>query len=427
MQLLRSSYNCRKFSILIIFILLSGCTPKAAPGDSATLQAPLAVESQPDETSVTSRQPQTNLSAGCIENYSADVDYFPEKIRVSHAAGFNVTYHKHYKVVTVTQQQGDTLFEKDYVLVQCGTPVPQGYESAEIVEIPIKTVVSMSTTHFPFLEEYGALDRLIGIDDATYVNNPTVLKMVEDGKIAIVGAGAGVNVEKLLEMQPDLIFAYSSGIPNYDAFPRLISTSLKVALVAEHSEATPLGRAEWGKYMALFFNREAAAEKAYSGTVARYLETLKTVSQVKNRPTVFLNSLYQGAWYMAGGKTYMAQFLSDAGADYLWQDNPATSSVMLSFEEVLNRAVDAEFWLPTTYWQTAADAIKEDERYAKFRAFQTGQIYNNNYRSSAGGGNDFYESGTAHPDVILADLVKIFHPELLPDYEMVFFQQLPAE
>ncbi len=404
--------------------IVYGCSAQTGPALPDTPQ-PIQISPLPPagQTQINSEK---NLTDACVTDFSPEVDYFPEKIKVTYATGFDVTYHKNYKVVHVKQQQADTLFEKEYVLVQCGTPPPQGVDSDAIIEVPIKTVVSMSTTHFPFLEEYGVLERLVGIDDDAYVSNATVLSMVKSGKVSIVGAGAGVNIEKLLEMQPDLIFAYSSGIPNYDAFPKLIETRLKVALVAEHVEATPLGRAEWGKYMALFFNREKIAETEFSKTEANYRKILESAANVKSKPTVFLNALYQGTWYMAGGKSYMAQLLADAGADYLWKDNPSSSSVMLSFEEVLNKAIDAEYWLPTAYWKTKSDALAEDERYEKFKAFQTGQTYNNNVRATAGGGNDFYESGTAHPDVILADLVKIFHPDLLPEHSLVYFQQLPA-
>lgn len=423
MQSSHTHHSHRIIAIIIIAAIVYGCSPQTAPA--------LLDNSQPTQIGLaqaaaqTNLIPQANLTDECVTDFSPEVDYFPDKIQVSYATGFDVTYHKHYKVVHVKQQQADTLFERQYVLVQCGTPPPQDVNPESIIEIPIKTVVSMSTTHFPFLEEYGVLDRMVGIDDDAYVSNATVLSMVKSGKVSIVGAGAGVNIEKLLEMQPDLIFAYSSGIPNYDAFPKLIQTRLKVALVGEHVEATPLGRAEWGKYMALFFNRERIAETAFSQTEENYLKILASAAQVKSKPTVFLNALYQGTWYMAGGKSYMAQLLADAGADYLWKDNPSSSSVMLSFEEVLNKAIDAEYWLPTAYWKTKSDALAEDERYEKFNAFRSGQTYNNNVRSTSGGGNDFYESGTAHPDVILADLVKIFHTDLLPEHDLVYFQKLP--
>jgi iron complex transport system substrate-binding protein len=412
--------------IVLLTISLTACVSQATPTLPSASQPAQNAPAPIDDQAGTTQHLEANLSDGCVEEYSPDVDYFPEKAVISYATGFEVIYHNNYKVVTVTQKQADTLFEKQYVLVQCGTPTPQGFDPESIVQIPVKTVVSMSTTHFPFLEEYGVLDRLVGIDDDAYVSNPTVLRMVRSGKVSIVGAGAGVNVEKLIEMHPDLIFAYSTGIPNYDAFPKLITTHLMVALVGEHTEATPLGRAEWGKFIALFFNREEIAEKAFSRTEENYLKTVQTVSQAKTKPTVFLNSVYQGTWYMAGGKSFMACLMADAGADYLWKDDPATGSVTFSFEEVLNRAVDADYWLPTTYWQTTADALKEDERYANFKAFQTGNIYNNNVRISSSGGNDFYESGTAHPDVVLADLVKIFHPDLLPEHVLVYFQKLPA-
>src|SRR5690606_12303935 len=107
------------------------------------------------------------------------------------------------------------------VLVQCGTPAPEGFLDKQIIEVPVQTVVTMSTSYLPFLDELGLLDRLVGLDDATYVSNPTVLKMAEEGKLTMIGYGAGVNVEQALELSPDLILTYGSGALDYDAHPVL--------------------------------------------------------------------------------------------------------------------------------------------------------------------------------------------------------------
>src|SRR5262249_21380263 len=144
------------------------------------------------------------------------------------------------------------------------------------------------------------------------------------------------------------------------------------------------------------------------------------------RPTVFANTPYQGTWFMPGGKSYLAQFFADAGADYLWKDDPSTGSVSLSFESVFDKAADADFWVNAGFfWTQKADALADDSRCEHVAAFNSGQVYTNNGHVNANGGSDCFESGVADPDRILADLVKIFHPDLLPDHELYYYRQLP--
>ena len=142
------------------------------------------------------------------------------------------------------------------------------------------------------------------------------------------------------------------------------------------------------------------------------------------KPTVFTGSDYQGTWSMPGGNSFAAAFLKDAGADYLWADDTSTGSLPLAFEAVFEKAQSAEYWVNVGYFFTLNDLLAADARYADFAVYQSGNIWNNDAITSATGGNDYYESAVAHPELVLADLIKIFHPELLPDYELVYYRQL---
>ena len=150
---------------------------------------------------------ETNIIDGCVENYNPNVDYFPEKIDVHYARGFTVEYFNNYKVATVvTPWQGaEETFQ--YVLVQCGTPAPTGYENALQIDIPVKTIVTMSTTFLPYLDEQGLIDRLIGMDSFLFTNTPSVLKKIDDGQLVEVGGGGSgePNIELLINLDPDLI------------------------------------------------------------------------------------------------------------------------------------------------------------------------------------------------------------------------------
>lgn len=401
--------------ITVIAALMVACAPVQSVNEAtAPQQAPsgsiVALES--------------NISDGCAKEYSASADYFPKKTTLTQTEGFSVDYHNNYKVVTVNTPWPGATEGMQYVLVQCGTPAPDGFDTSQIIEVPVKSIMTMSTTYLPFLDKLGVLDRLVGVDDATYVNNPTVLKRAEEGQLAIIGYGSAVNVEKVLEAAPDLVMTYGSGSPDYDAHPVLINAGIKVVVNAEWMETTPLGRAEWGKFMALFFNKEAEAESLFADTASRYQELVAKAAGVETKPTLFTDSDYQGTWYVAGGKSFAAQMFKDAGASYLWADDSSTASIPLAFEAVFEKAADADFWINVGYASDLASLKANDSRYADFAAFKNGNVWNNNRRSNANGGNDYYESAVAEPDAVLADLIAIFHPELMPEHESVYYQQL---
>jgi len=419
----------RKFLVSILFVsLLTACAPAATVVPSQTPPPPTAIPptTAPTATSAPTAvpAPTANLTEGCVSDYTPGVDYFPEKTSVQYSSGFTIEYFGHYKVLTVNTPFPGATESFQYALVQCGTPKPEGFTEEQIIEVPVESIVTMSTTYLPFLEALGVLDKLVGLDDATFVSNETVLKMAADGALKTIGSGASVNVEQALDLQPDLIMAYSSGSPDYDAHPKLIEAGLKVALNAEWLDTSPLGRAEWGKFIAAFFNKEAAAEEMFSATAQRYEELKALVSQAEAKPTVFVGTPYQGTWYMPGGKSFAAAFLMDAGANYPWADTTDTGSLFLAFEEVFDKAKDADYWLNLGFAPDLKSLTDQDARFADFAAYQNGNVWNNDARTTANGGNDYYESAVAKPDVVLADLIAILHPELLPEHTFTYMRQV---
>lgn len=417
----------RKIAIAVVALtlLLSACGPATLPSPTPTTVPTNTATPLPTATA-TPFTPAHNLTDSCVpeDQYNPNVDYFPEKVTITHAQNLSVEYHNNYKVVTIATPWPGATEPIRYALVQCGTPAPDGFKPEEIIEVPVRTIVTLSTTYLPFLDELDVLDRLVGVDDTTYVSNPKVLKMAEEGKLVTLGYGAGINVEKALELKPDLIMAYGSGAPEYDAHPVLLKAGLKVAINAEWMDTSPLGRAEWGKYIALFFNKEAAAETLFAETVKKYAELTQLTANLSEKPTVFTNTPYQGTWYMPGGKSYVAAFFKDAGAEYLWADDTSAGSLSLSFEAVFERAKDADYWLNVGFFGSLEDLKAADPRFAEFEAFKNGNVWNNDAKVTPQGGNDYYETAVAHPEYVLADLIKIFHPDLLPDHTLVYYRQL---
>ncbi|MEO0351291.1 MAG: ABC transporter substrate-binding protein [Cyanobacteria bacterium P01_A01_bin.15] len=376
------------------------------------------------------RLPSTTLEpvaddSACVTDYDPGRDYFPDKIQPSYAAGFSVDYFNHYKVVSVTQpwQGADETF--DYVLVQCGTPVPAGFDDAQIVQVPIDRVATLSTTYLPHLERLDRVDALVGVDQFDFIYAPQVRQKIDAGELIEFSSGNTLDIERLLVAAPDLVLAYGTGNPDVDSYGRLSQAGLPVALVGDYVETSPLGRAEWLLFTALFFNQEATGQQVFAEIATEYEALVALTSDLSERPTVFAGFSYEGTWYMSGGKSYAARLFQDAGAAYLWAENTSPVTIPLDFEAVFDRAAGADVWVNVSQdWQRHGDAIATDPRYGKFAALKQDSVFNNNARMNATGGNDYWESGAVSPHQILADLVKIFHPELLPDHELVYYQKL---
>ncbi len=406
------------YLLVIAFLVLSGCVaqpaavsspPDAPPGNSASAAA----------------SPDRNLHDGCVETYDPAADYFPQKLSVAYASGFDVEYHNNYKIVTVTNPWQGAQESFRYVLLQCGTPAPQGVEGA-VVEVPVKNIIAMSTTYLPTLEDLGLIDRLIGLDSYMWTTNPAVRTRIESGDIAEVGGGAAVNVELTLDLDPALVMTYGTGLADYDTHPVLLEAGIPVALNGDFVEQSPLGRAEWMKFIALFFNREADAARLFDTVAMEYHAVAELTATLTERPSVLIGSVYNGVWYVSGGGSYMAELLADAGAAYLWSDEGGVGSLPLDFESVYAAAAEAEFWLnpDNSFWFTVENVLDSDPRYGDFAPLKRGRMYNNNARVNKNGGNAYYEEGAAHPERVLKDLVKILHPHLLPDHELRFYQQV---
>ena len=371
-----------------------------------------------------------NLKEGCVSDYDAAVDYFPDKVVVEDASRFSVEYFNNYKVVNVSDAfDGAPGF--DYVLTQCGTPQPDPDDfpaGAQFIEVPGGDLITLSTTQLPALTQLGLLDHLVAVDSGFYISTTEVTDRIAAGEISEVGFGAEINIERVLELAPDLVMSYGYN-PATDAHPVLLEAGIFTALDASWRELSPLGRAEWLKFSALFYNLEAEAEALYDEIASQYEEvkTLAASVSAGDRPAVLINTFlgYADAWYIPGAATYVGQLARDVGGDLLLAQAGSTTSQALGFEVVYDSGLDADIWLIETFGvNSGAELLALDERFGDFAAFQSGDIWNNNRDENANGGNNYYEWGVTNPHLVLADLLAIFHPSLLPDHEFAFYQQL---
>ncbi len=347
------------------------------------------------------------------------------QLSLQYAQGFRVDYFDAYKVVTVFAPGSGTGEKFQYVLVQRGNESPDGYEGVPRIEIPVRTVIATSTTHLPHLEKLGEVHSLVGIDKIKNVNTEAVRQRFAEGKLTEVGRDRAMDLERVLVLQPDLVIADTYTQDN--VLVVLQEAGVPVVINAAYGESSLLGRVEWIKFVGAFFNKEKRASAQFDSIVVRY-EVFRSLTQnlpMDKRPTVFGGSLWRGTWFMAGGKTYPAQLLRDAGANYLWGDSDSQQSLALDFETVYEKAHDADCWITMkNEWRSRDDVVAEDARYRKFAAFENGNVFNANARLNAHGGNDYWETGLIEPDVVLADIIKILHPHLLPNHQFKYYRKL---
>jgi iron complex transport system substrate-binding protein len=350
---------------------------------------------------------------------------------IRYAKGFTLEQRPGYKLLRVLTPWRDAKTTYAYALVPRGTKAPQIEPGAELVETPVQRIILASTTFVVHFATLGLEDTIVGISGGKTVNTHSIAARIKDGRIQEVGNGTmsadSLKMERLINLQPELVMVYGTGNPQYDQQDKLREAGFHVAVNSEYMESTPLGRTEWIKFIAAFFNKEAEADRLFTAMAARYEMLAAKTRMIASKPTVFCNSNFRGSWHMPGGKSYMAAFFRDAGANYLWNEDTSTGSIPMNVESVLARAKDADLWLNPGTETSLEELAAEDERYSVFRAFRTGRVFNNDALMDAGGGSDFWETGVANPDKILADLISIIHPDILPEHRRIWYRQLPEK
>ncbi len=349
------------------------------------------------------------------------------KTEIHHARGFNITYFKDFKLVSIINPfggQGDTL---QYILQKKDAAMPAGYPHAQRIEIPVKNLVAMSSMHVGLLDFLNAEHVLTGLGSLQYVYSPKVIAMIKAGKIAEVGRDQGLNDERVIEIRPGLVMTIGNPGGKMDHYRILKEAGIPVLINSEWVEQTPLARAEWVKLMAALLDKEELVNAKFKQIETEYARLSALAQKAAKKPTVLSGLNTKDAWFLPGGNSYMARFFQDAGADYPWQNDPATGSLPLSFEAVYPFALKADYWLNVGFdsHDTRKSILAQDIRYADFKAMRTGRLYSYNRLVNEQGSNDFFESGSLNPHIVLADMIRIFHPELLPDHQLVYYKQLP--
>jgi len=356
-------------------------------------------------------------------------DLFPDKAYPEYATGYSVEYHPAYKVVRIHDPWGRAAENRTYLLVQRGESVPGGYPDARVFYVPVTSVVTLSVTQIPYISALNETAAIKGNSGNNLVLDEAFLARAAQGEIAEVGSGTmsmnnQLQTEKMIDLEPDVVFTSATGNPEYDNQQKLVEAGLKPAIDASWMEDNPLARAEWIKYYALFLNREKEANEIFSGVEANYTAIKEKAARVTSKPAIMSGMVYQGTWYAPGGSSYVAQLFRDAGGNYLFSSETSAGDVPLDFEAVYDRAHNADYYINVGAIGGTEDLLSQDARYEKFAAVKNGTVYHFDARMNENGSLDYWQSGQLHPEIILEDLVKILHPDLVPDHELYYYRHV---
>lgn len=342
---------------------------------------------------------------------------------IRHAKGFTITKGSNYQLIEVARPFKGADRGYKYLLVPKGVAPPVDVEADIVIPTPVDGLAATSTSHLPALDLLGISNHLIGFPNTDLISSQNIRALVDQGKVLDIGPESQVDLEALIEASPELIMDFAMG-STYDQFEKLQGTGIPVVLNADYLEETPLGRAEWIKFTAAFFNKESEADSVFQQIEENYRSLKEKAQDLSTLPTVYTGIVYGDVWYQPGGNSYAAQFIKDAAGNYLWAHNQESGSLALSFEEVYAKAHAASCWIGVGSYNRLAEIVAQEPRYQKFEAFKKGKVFNYNARMGAKGGNEFLELGYARPDMVLADLLYILHPELLPGHQLYFYKKL---
>ena len=307
-----------------------------------------------------------------------------------------------------------------YLLVPSDAAVPQNLPQGTLLRTPLQRTLLFSSVHVSLFENLGSFNSIKGVCDVAYMLSPQIKKRVAEGEVVDCGSSRDVDVERVVALLPDALFVFPFENGGYGKLEKL---KYPIVECAEYMESSPLAAAEWVRFYGRLLGCAAKADSLFDAVCARYEELSALVSGCEKHPTVMCELKSGSAWYVPTGGSTMGQMYRAAGADYLFADNEGGGSVPLSYETVLSRAANADFWLfkyNSPVDKTRASLLDDFQGYAHFKPFKEGRVYAcNSARKSV------FEDSAFRPDMLLAELIAIFHPSLMEGYDLMYYEKLP--
>lgn len=342
---------------------------------------------------------------------------------VTYAKGFSIINHKGYSIVKVSNPWPKADKTYTYILKEKNGTVPDSLKQFLTINVPIKNIVVTSTTHIPSLEMLGVEKSLVGFPNLKYISSEKVRALIEEKKVKELGNNQSLNTEVLIDLQPDVVIGY--GLDNSNpTLDNLEKNGLKILLNGDWNEQTPLGKAEWIKFFGALYGKQDKANELFSKIEKDYLKTIKIAKKANSKPTVLAGDIFEGKWYLPSGTSWGSLILKEAHADYLWAATSGTGSLSLSFETVFEKGKNADIWITSGQFATLEEMVNANPHYTQFKAFKNKNVFSFANKKGETGGILYYELAPNRPDIVIKDIVKILHPELLVGYKPFFFEKL---
>ena len=363
------------------------------------------------------------LIAGCSTNKYDVADFNQLVYTPEYASGFSIKGADGYEssiITVINPWQGADSITTQLFIARDGESVPEGF-TGQVLEGDASRIVAMSSTHIAMLDAIGEAGRVVGVSGIDYISNPVIV--ANRDSIGDVGYEGNINYELLLSLDPDLVLLYGvNGASSMEG--KLNELGIPFMYVGDYLEESPLGKAEWMVALSEVVGKRTEGEQVFGGIPIRYNELKKRVADtVLDAPSVMLNTSYGDSWFMPSTESYVARLVKDAGGDYIYKKNTGNSSMPIDLEEAYQLTSEADMWLNVGMANTLDELRTSCPKFSDTRCFRNGSVWNNNLKTNIAGGNDYYESAVVNPDILLRDLVKIFHPELVEE-DFVYYKQL---
>ena len=351
---------------------------------------------------------------GCVSNKKTSLEAFKQDVYTpEYATGFKIlgADNSASTLIQISNPwQGAKNVEMSYFISRNGEQAPTGF-TGPVIRAGAKRIVCMSSSYIAMLDAIGQTDRIVGVSGIDYVSNPYVLAHKE----SIRDMGAEMNYELLIGLKPDVVLLYGIGDAQTSVTDKMRELSIPYMYVGEYLEESPLGKAEWLIALSELTDSREKGIEVFREIPRRY-QALKTLTEsVEQRPTVMFNTPWNDSWVMPSTQSYMAQLVADAGADYIYKENVSNSSTPIGLETAYGLIQKADYWINVGVASTLDELKEVNPKFADAKAVREKTVYNNNLRLTTTGGNDYWESAVVRPDVVLRDLIHIFHPELVTD------------
>lgn len=345
---------------------------------------------------------------------------------IQRAERFSLEKRSDYTILTIKNPwQGADNVTQVYYLVKRGSEFPAGLDSSVVIFVPLKKIICMSTTHIAMIAAIGEENTIAGVSGSGFVYTKGLIENLKNGVIADVGYEANLNKELIIKISPDLIMMYGIGSESAGYIGKIQELGIRVLFNADYLEIDPLGKAEWIKLFGALYCRENLADSIYKTETTEYEKIKSFVSQnVSIRPKVLLGLPYKDTWYISPGNSFISKLITDAGGNYLWQNTESSVSMPFGIENVYLKALTADYWLNIGTAVSKSEISMLDQRLTGLPCYKKGNLFNNNKRTTHEGGNDYWESGTVYPHLILKDIASIIHPDLFAGNELLFYRKI---